>query len=107
MANKMGEMRNKQTIRCSCLLISVSKDAGLACGSSSALSPLQTREKSSEMPIAHLLELWKKIEVEVEPMETEPAAEDASLDEGLDESTNEVIPFVMPTSLKKRNTEDA
>ncbi|XP_033000052.1 ribosomal protein S6 kinase alpha-2 isoform X1 [Lacerta agilis] len=41
------------------------------------------------MPIAHLLELWKKIEVEVEPMETEPAAEDASLDEGLDESTNE------------------
>ncbi|XP_077203895.1 ribosomal protein S6 kinase alpha-2 isoform X1 [Paroedura picta] len=41
------------------------------------------------MPIAHLLELWKKIEVEVEPMETEPAAEDASLDEALDESANE------------------
>ncbi|XP_065446508.1 ribosomal protein S6 kinase alpha-2 isoform X1 [Chrysemys picta bellii] len=31
------------------------------------------------MPIAHLLELWKKIEVE--PMDTEPAVEDASLDE--------------------------
>ncbi|XP_053152121.1 ribosomal protein S6 kinase alpha-2 isoform X4 [Hemicordylus capensis] len=41
------------------------------------------------MPIAHLLELWKKIEVEVEPMETEPATEDASLEEDLDESTNE------------------
>ncbi|XP_060098118.1 ribosomal protein S6 kinase alpha-2 isoform X1 [Heteronotia binoei] len=41
------------------------------------------------MPIAHLLELWKKIEVEVEPMETEPAAEDASLDEALEESVNE------------------
>ncbi|XP_044277259.1 ribosomal protein S6 kinase alpha-2 isoform X2 [Varanus komodoensis] len=40
------------------------------------------------MPIAHLLELWKKIEVEVEPMETEPAAEDARLDEGLDDSSN-------------------
>ncbi|XP_075267919.1 ribosomal protein S6 kinase alpha-2 isoform X1 [Opisthocomus hoazin] len=31
------------------------------------------------MPIAHLLELWKGIEVE--PMETEPAVEDAALDE--------------------------
>ncbi|XP_074846359.1 ribosomal protein S6 kinase alpha-2 isoform X3 [Carettochelys insculpta] len=36
------------------------------------------------MPIAHLLELWKKIEVE--PMDTEPAVEDASLD---DEFTSE------------------
>nr|XP_006134573.1 ribosomal protein S6 kinase alpha-2 isoform X2 [Pelodiscus sinensis] len=33
------------------------------------------------MPIAHLLELWKKIEVE--PMDTEPAVEDASVDEEL------------------------
>uniref|UniRef100_A0ABM5FY94 Ribosomal protein S6 kinase n=1 Tax=Pogona vitticeps TaxID=103695 RepID=A0ABM5FY94_9SAUR len=41
------------------------------------------------MPIAHLLELWKKIEVEAEPMETEPAAEDASLDEGLEETADE------------------
>ncbi|XP_019405518.1 PREDICTED: ribosomal protein S6 kinase alpha-2 isoform X1 [Crocodylus porosus] len=31
------------------------------------------------MPIAHLLELWKRIEVE--PMETEPAVEEANLDE--------------------------
>ncbi|XP_074024677.1 ribosomal protein S6 kinase alpha-2 isoform X2 [Numenius arquata] len=31
------------------------------------------------MPIAHLLELWKGIEVE--PMETEPVVEDAALDE--------------------------
>ncbi|XP_059570831.1 ribosomal protein S6 kinase alpha-2 isoform X1 [Alligator mississippiensis] len=31
------------------------------------------------MPIAHLLELWKRIEVE--PMETEPALEEANLDE--------------------------
>ncbi|XP_062429678.1 ribosomal protein S6 kinase alpha-2 isoform X1 [Rhea pennata] len=31
------------------------------------------------MPIAHLLELWKRIEVE--PMETEPVVEDATLDE--------------------------
>ncbi|XP_075562856.1 ribosomal protein S6 kinase alpha-2 isoform X1 [Pelecanus crispus] len=31
------------------------------------------------MPIAHLLELWKGIEVK--PMETEPVAEDAALDE--------------------------
>ncbi|XP_069708342.1 ribosomal protein S6 kinase alpha-2 isoform X1 [Phaenicophaeus curvirostris] len=31
------------------------------------------------MPIAHLLELWKGIEVE--PMETEPAVEDAALEE--------------------------
>ncbi|XP_050749229.1 ribosomal protein S6 kinase alpha-2 [Gymnogyps californianus] len=31
------------------------------------------------MPIAHLLELWKGIEVE--PMETEPVVEDATLDE--------------------------
>ncbi|XP_042336285.1 ribosomal protein S6 kinase alpha-2 isoform X1 [Sceloporus undulatus] len=55
------------------------------------------------MPIAHLLELWNKIEVkevdggeegeeeeeEEEPMETEPAAENASLDEISDESADE------------------
>uniref|UniRef100_A0A803SSL4 Ribosomal protein S6 kinase n=1 Tax=Anolis carolinensis TaxID=28377 RepID=A0A803SSL4_ANOCA len=51
------------------------------------------------MPIAHLLELWNKIEVkeveeeeeeaQEEPMETEPAAENASLEEVSDESTDE------------------
>ncbi|PKU35393.1 ribosomal protein s6 kinase alpha-2 isoform x1 [Limosa lapponica baueri] len=41
------------------------------------------------MPIAHLLELWKGIEVE--PMETEPVVEDAALDE---EPVKEALEYI-------------
>ncbi|RMC12679.1 hypothetical protein DUI87_10203 [Hirundo rustica rustica] len=47
------------------------------------------------MPIAHLLELWKGIEVE--PMETEAVVEDAALDE---EPVKEAESVLVPGALQ-------